>query len=272
MTETPEQAGRALRLVQISDTHLGEEPNSELLGMDTDASLEHVLQMLQQHPEQPDLILVTGDIGDNGTLAAYERFHARMGALNIPSLWLVGNHDMASRLRNVVGDGPELTRRLQLGGWQILMLETAVPGQVGGALPESEMAFLRHSLAATPEIPTLIALHHQPVAVGSAWLDEQQVQNGEAFLALLADYPQVKAVVWGHVHQDFEREINGARFMSAPSTCVQFAPQQEDFKVDDLPPGLRWIDLMSDGSITTEVQRLEGVALTVDLESSGYAN
>lgn len=272
MTEAPEQTGRALRLAQISDTHLGEEPNSELLGMDTDTSLEHVLEMLQQHPEQPDLILVTGDIGDNGTLAAYERFHARMGKLSMPSLWLVGNHDLASRLRNVVGNGPELTRRLQLGGWQILMLETAVPGQVGGALPESEMAFLRHSLTAAPDTPTLIALHHQPVAVGSDWLDEQRVENGDEFVSLLAQHPQVKAVIWGHVHQDFRSEINGACFMSAPSTCVQFAPQQVDFKVDDLAPGLRWIDLMADGTVQTEVQRLEGIELAVDLDSSGYAH
>lgn len=272
MTETPEATGRVLRLAQISDTHLGEEPNSELLGMDTDGSLEHVLTMLQQHDDQPDLILVTGDIGDNGTMAAYERFHARMQQLSIPSLWLVGNHDLAARLRNVVADGPELSRRFQLGGWQILMLETAVPGQVGGALAASEMAFLRHSLAASPDTPTLIALHHQPVAVGSAWLDEQQVENGDDFVALLAEHPQVKSVIWGHVHQDFEREINGARFMSAPSTCVQFAPQQHDFKVDDLAPGLRWIDLHADGSVQSEVQRLQGVTLAVDLHSSGYAH
>ena len=58
--------------------------------------------------------------------------------------------------------------------------------------------------------------------------------------------------------------------MSTPSSCIQFARHSDDFKVDELAPGYRWLRLHADGSIETDVVRVEGVHFPVDLDSGGY--
>jgi Icc protein len=76
--------------------------------------------------------------------------------------------------------------------------------------------------------------------------------------------------LWGHVHQELERDRNGMLLMASPSTCVQFAPGQKNFKLDDMAPGYRWLRLHPDGRIETAVSRVTGVKFSVDLDSGGY--
>ena len=83
-------------------------------------------------------------------------------------------------------------------------------------------------------------------------------------------YNHVKAVVFGHVHQQFEVERNGVQLLSTPSTCIQFLPNQVDFGLDTVMPGYRWFDLFEDGSIKTSVERVSEKDYGVDYESGGY--
>jgi Icc protein len=108
------------------------------------------------------------------------------------------------------------------------------------------------------------------VVVGSRWIDTIGVDNADAFFAIVDRFPQVRAIVWGHIHQDFYAERNGVALMASPSTCVQFKPRQSDFGLDDMPPGFRWLNLYEDGRIATRVERIEARLREVDLESSGY--
>jgi Icc protein len=117
---------------------------------------------------------------------------------------------------------------------------------------------------------TLVCLHHQPVAIGCEWLDQQRVADADAFFNVLDRYTGIKAVLWGHVHQEIDRIRNGVRLLASPSTCVQFAPGSERFKVDDQPPGYRWLELHSDGRVETGVSRVWDTQFTVDLDSGGY--
>ncbi|WP_240500248.1 hypothetical protein [Halioglobus japonicus] len=112
-------------------------------------------------------------------------------------------------------------------------------------------------------------MHHQPVAVGSAWIDEQMVADADAFWALTERFAGVRAVLWGHVHQQIDRQRGSVELMASPSTCVQFAPGSDNFKADAQAPGYRWLDLHPDGRIESAVSRLT-TSLYVDLESGGY--
>ncbi len=262
--------GRPVRVAQITDTHLGEHAKSTLLDMETDRSLDYVLQSVEQCTPAPDIILVTGDIADNGSRAAYERLQSKLARFAQPQLWLNGNHDVIDRMRSVIGFGPELGRRALVGAWQIIMLDTTMPGAVGGVIARAELEFLRLCLQQRQHMFSLICLHHQPVPVGCRWLDEQQIANADELLQIIKSFDTVRGVVWGHVHQQFEQQRDAVRFMAAPSTCVQFAPGSDHFKVDDQAPGYRWLELHADGRLETEVRRVEGAGLDVDLQSTGY--
>lgn len=262
--------GETLRVVQVTDTHLEHAPGGSLLGMDTDHSLRHVLALVGSHGLQPDLVLATGDLANHGTEAAYLRCREAFDALGVPWYWLPGNHDDAGPMGRVLGRGAPRVREVRAPHWQVLLLDSTVPGEVGGRLGEEELAWLAGRLAAGAEPNVLVCLHHQPVPIGCAWLDEQRLEDGRQFLDLLDRHPRVRAVIWGHVHQEFARERNGVRLLAAPSTCIQFAPHSEGFRVDERAPGLRWLELGADGSVATGVLRVEGVEFAFDRDSAGY--
>jgi 3',5'-cyclic-AMP phosphodiesterase len=113
-------------------------------------------------------------------------------------------------------------------------------------------------------------LHHQPLAIGSPWLDTMAVDNAAEFFRIIDRHRQVRAVVWGHVHQCFEQQRNNVALLATPSTCIQFMPHSEDFAIDPLPPGYRWFELYSDGSFTTGVERLADIPGTIDPGARGY--
>ena len=59
-----------VRVLQISDTHLGVNVGDDLLGIDTDQSLKDVLTLVEQDNRAQHLTLVTGDIAADGDLEA----------------------------------------------------------------------------------------------------------------------------------------------------------------------------------------------------------
>ena len=100
------------------------------------------------------------------------------------------------------------------------------------------------------------------------------MDNGTEFLKCVAQYPQVKALLWGHVHQQLDSLYDGPhgalQLMATPSTCIQFKPQSPYFALDGLQPGYRLLELKADGSISTNVYRVPGNLFSPDKDSSGY--
>ncbi len=261
-----------VRVVQLTDTHLNRNPGGTLLGMDTDHSLQAVIDLVQRERPQMDIVLGTGDLSDHGSLEAYQRLQGYFSQLQGEDFWLPGNHDDRSLMEAVGRSEGKLCTEIRAGNWQVLMLDSQLQGQVGGHLGEAELARLEHGLVAARDagLYTLVCLHHQPVPVGCAWLDQQMVSDAGAFFAILDRYPGVRGVLWGHVHQQIDVEREGVSLMASPSTCVQFAPNSVEFKADSAPPGYRWLELNPDGTIGSGVSRVLDVEFTVDLESGGY--
>lgn len=263
------------RMVQFTDCHLGAEPGEKLLNLNTDESFFDVLQLMDARETDMDLLVCTGDIASSGNAACYDRFYNSIKAqFNRPLAWLPGNHDSAANMSAFAVDKDILTDHVAAEHWDIILLDSAVPGQVYGNLAEAELQRLKQLLeanaAATQVKHVMVMLHHQPQPVGSAWIDQYTLRNADAFFAILDTYPQVKVVVWGHVHQAYKVERNGVMLCSAPSTCIQFKPDLDEFAVDDTMPGYRWFDLHADGRIDTGVARIEHKSYPIDYSSNGY--
>jgi Icc protein len=133
------------------------------------------------------------------------------------------------------------------------MLNTTARWDESGQIALDELNRLDTTLAANRDQHALVCMHHHPLPMGSAWLDSINLHNSEEFLTIIQRHKNVRGIVWGHVHQESDREHNGVRMLSSPSTCSQFLPNSDTFKLDTLPPGYRWLELMPDGSIETEV-------------------
>lgn len=264
--------GGTVHIVQLTDCHLGHAPGSKLLGMDTDHSLQAVIDLVKREREQTDLILGTGDLSDHGANAAYGRLYQYFGQVCMTNFWLPGNHDSWSDMAADSGPNRQLSNEIRVANWQILMLDSQIPGEIGGELGVDQLTLLDDCLqrADSEGLHTLICLHHQPVAIGSEWLDQQMVADAEEFFSVVRRHSSVRAILWGHIHQQIDREQDGIALLATPSTCVQFAPGQANFKADDQPPGYRWLDLKPDGKISTAVSRVQGISFTVELDSGGY--
>lgn len=259
-----------LRVVQITDCHLGERVGTRLLNLDTDRSLAAVLDLVRAQQPQIDAVLATGDLSDQGGPIAYRRFLNATRDLSTNARWLPGNHDDAVMMRRTLGSDARTQRNLIIGNWQIIMLDSAIPGEVGGYLDESELVALRSCLRAEPNLHALICVHHHVVPIGCDWLDTQLIANAERFWSVIDEFSQVRAVLCGHVHQCSETQRNQVRIITSPSTCVQFAPNSVDFRVDNEVPGYRWLDLHDDGRIDTAVERVTAIEFEIDLTASGY--
>ncbi len=259
------------RLIQISDCHLGALTSEELLGLNTDQSLHDVLALITEKEPAFDYLVCTGDIASAGHDKCYRRFIKIVRQyFSEPFAWLPGNHDSVPIMAALdIPDLPE-SRTVVQGNWLIVLLDSVVPRAVHGNLAAGELEFLSHTLAANPTKHIIVMLHHQPVPVGSAWIDQYIVSNADAFFAVIDQHPHVKLVAWGHVHQDFRSQRKQVALIATPSTCVQFKPQSHDFTVDTLMPGYRWYDLYDDGSFTTGLERVTGKEYVIDYKSAGY--
>ncbi len=86
------------------------------------------------------------------------------------------------------------------------------------------------------------------------------VSNHAALFAVLDRYPQVRAVVWGHIHAEFADVRNTVHLLAAPATSVQFKPSAPEPQADDVPPGYRWFEFYTDGTLRTGVERIKPLA------------
>ena len=260
-----------LRILQITDTHLFGDPQQDLLGIRSWDSFQAVLTSVQQDQEPFDLVVVTGDISQDDSPASYQAFANAVQVFNRPVVWLPGNHDDGLIMPELLSQQPlSSANRVLSEHWQLLMLDSQVRGFTFGELAPQQLEFVSQSLAEYPDHYTLVFVHHNPVPVGSRWLDQHRMKNGEALLSLLAQHDNARGVVWGHVHQDWQQQRDHLHLIATPSTCIQFKPRSEQFALDKRPPGYRYLHLASNGELSTDLRRLANDAFVPNLRAQGY--
>jgi len=260
-----------LQLLQITDTHLFSDRGKDLLGIKTLESYEAVVKHASRYAAACQAVLSTGDLSQDHSRQSYLDFTSQIKALDLPCYWLPGNHDMQSvMLPSLLQEGLAQTKQIISDFWQIILLDSQVEGVPHGFLSEQQLAFLQQALNEYADKHTLICVHHHVLPVKSAWLDQHILKNHEQFMDVIKPHSNVRAVLSGHVHQAFDVEYNNVRFLTSPSTCVQFKPNCDDFSVDDQAPGYRYLALNKDGSIMTKVERIAHGVFTTDKDATGY--
>lgn len=247
-----------MQLVQFTDPHLFGDETRELRGVPTLPALRATLAAARADIAASDAILATGDLVQDDP-AGYAHFRAELGGLGRPVLCIPGNHDDVPAMRAALATEPFQHGGVHdAGGWRIVLLDSTIAGQTGGRLGDAALAQLAQHLNEAPDRHVLVCLHHHPAPLQSRWLDKVGLENGVEFLALLRDFPNVRGVVFGHVHQACDFLADGVRLIATPSTCSQFKPQVDEFALDAKPPGWRTLSLHADGRIGTQLKWLEG--------------
>ncbi|MBW4689138.1 MAG: 3',5'-cyclic-AMP phosphodiesterase [Komarekiella atlantica HA4396-MV6] len=244
-------------IAQLTDTHLFALEKRQLLGVPTTESFQAVIERLKNLQPELDLLLLTGDLSGDGTPESYENLQNLLSPLQILSYWLPGNHDCAIAMDEILNLGMVSRRKsFKRGSWNFILLNSCVPGCVHGHLSAKILDWLDSELKMLGENPTVVALHHSPLLINSQWLDASILKNPEELFAVLDSHPQVKLVLFGHIHQEFQSQRYGVHYLGTPSTCIQFQPESSTFAIDQTPPGFRLLKLYPNGDWQSWIERV----------------
>lgn len=241
-------------LLQITDSHLFEQPDAVMHGINTDASLQAVLRQVRADGHRPDCFLATGDLSQDGSAAAYQRFRHQLSATGAPVRCLPGNHDLPATFSQVLGDWSQPI--FDIGAWRVVLLDSTVDGSNAGHLAASQFDLLEQALNQAPQRHVLLALHHNPVQLEPQTPDPLMLDNAHDLFKRLAQWPQINVLLWGHVHRALDQRRHKLRMLATPSTCFQFIIRDGQHCIDDAAPGYRWLKLYNDGSLATGVRRI----------------
>ena len=245
-------------------------PQKKLLGIPTAESLEHVITLIKEEQPSIDFALVTGDISQDGSLDSYQFFKRQIQRLDTPSFWTPGNHDDFSVLENKVEFAPYLITKQDIGEyWRVITLNSQVIEHNHGKLSIEQLKSLLESLKSTTRFH-IIALHHPPFSSNARWINDSRLEKPWELIECVEYFLNANVIVCGHIHQVVESYYRGTYLLSSPSTCFQFAHHTEDFKLDTLTPGYRWLKLFNDGHIETGVSRLKMNPYAIDHNATNY--
>jgi len=218
-------------IAQITDAHVGPAGRLFYDRVDTGAALSAAVAALNALEPRPDIVLFTGDLGDEGTPEEYAHIAARLAPLEIPLAVVPGNHDRRAALRAAfaanpwlpAGDGP-LHQAIEDFPVRLIGLDTLDEAESGaGRIDAAGCDWLEARLAEAPERPTVVFMHHPPFATGIGHMDAIACHGSGALAAVIARHRQVERVLCGHVHRPVTLRWAGTVASIAPSVAHQVA-------------------------------------------------
>jgi Icc protein len=258
-------------IAQITDLHIGFDPEEtpEELNL---RRLRATLARLLGGPNHPDLLVVSGDITDNGDPGSFDDAATLLSGCPFPVWPMVGNHDTREALLHafphISGEGGFVQYAIDAGGLRVILLDTLEPGRHGGAFCGARAQWLAAELAAHPDTPTMIFMHHPPVVSGIDWMDPAPDEDWIArFGAVVEFQDQILAICCGHLHRPLATEFRGIPLRVcgsvAPLVAMDLRP------VDRHHPDGR--DLITTEPPSYALHRWDGRTLTTHTEAvSGW--
>jgi Icc protein len=137
----------------------------------------------------------------------------------------------------------------------LLLLDSTEPGRVAGRFTSAYLERVERCLGENPGRHVLLALHHQPVPVDSAWIDRYALEDAAEFWSLVDRHPQVRCITWGHVHQDYRSRRENVSLLGSPSSVANSLPNTDTFTLDLGGPACRWLELGAEGELETGLLR-----------------
>lgn len=236
----------AATILQLSDTHLPQSPGRAVFGADADERVAAVVAAWLATGEHADLVLLTGDLADDGDASACGRLADVVAALQAPVLALAGNHDRPEVVAATWG-GRDLA---EVEGWRIVAVDTTIPSECRGSV---DVPLLLARLDDLDDRPTVVALHHPPLSRSTH--EQFSLAGAASLLDALAVRPHVRAVVGGHLHDavDLQAEV-GPPVLLCPSTVMGITHGGDEMELDPAAVrGARVIHLAEDGTLSSRL-------------------
>lgn len=215
-------------ICQISDLHIRVEGSLAYGVVDTAQMLKRCVDHILRLPQQPDVVIATGDLVDFGKPEEYRRLFNLLAPLPMPVYLLAGNHDDRTELQRAFPEhlylqqcSDHLQYVVETMPVRIVALDTVIPGESGGRLCEQRLDWLDRTLSDGPNRPTLVAMHHPPFVTGIGHMDRIGFAERDELARVIARHPQVERIVCGHLHRSITVRFAGTVASTCPSPAHQ---------------------------------------------------
>jgi len=210
-----------LKIAQITDIHLPRDKQFRVHGVDTYATLDRMLGIIYDH--NPDLVLVTGDIAEDGGEEPFKALREMLEPFP-KTLVIPGNHDLGPEYSHYFDDAPYQVRHMN--GWTLLAVNTAELN-----ISDETISDCQRILAENERV--LLATHHPLVSVGTPFFDQiHTLQNREKHWKSLMSYPSLKAAVFGHIHFQHQSQHGHVQVIGAPAVAFEILGNSNDTEIE----------------------------------------
>ncbi|HEX7164900.1 MAG TPA: metallophosphoesterase [Trebonia sp.] len=227
------------RILHLSDTHLTATGFDED-GVDAAGALRQILSDAR-HLDGLDLVVVSGDVADDGSAAGYAAVRRIVGDFaagrGIPHVYTTGNHDDRTSFMQVLGTGhlgadgtdaghgwtggPERAAVSRVNGLRIITLDSLVPGSVHGLISASQLRWLAGVLAEPAPSGTVLAFHHPPVQVPTSVFVATGGLRNAGDLADVVAGSDIQAILCGHYHVQLAGHLRGVPVWVTPGVVTR---------------------------------------------------
>jgi 3',5'-cyclic-AMP phosphodiesterase len=227
-----------MRIAHLSDPHLARGP----LAAQPAANLADAIGRVLAIEPRPDCVVITGDLADTGHPEEYAALHAILRRCPVPVHLMPGNHDDPDALIARFGDTPFLADGLstsyavQYPEATIIVADSWLAEDPAGQLGPDQLGWLDRTLAARPQVPAFVCLHHPPLTLGMPFLDRIMLTDAAEFAQVIRQHPHVVRVLTGHVHRNVSALFAGTLMTAAPSTFRQSALRMHDAELPGYLP------------------------------------
>ena len=214
-----------MKIIQVSDIHLGQQGEVRF-GANLHQRLARCVEHINAHHADAALCIFTGDLTEAGEASSYADLKAALKELSVPYRLLPGNHDRRANLvaafPDSVDDNGFVQSVFDTAEGSLLFLDTLAEGRIAGELCERRIAWLDARLSEAAGRPAYIFMHHPPVELGLAELDQLGLEEPERFLDLLKRHGNVRHIFFGHVHRDVGGTVAGIPFSAQRGLHARF--------------------------------------------------
>jgi len=248
-------------VVQISDLHIAA-PGRKTLGQAPMAeNLSLCIKRINRLIPRVDLVIITGDITQDGTREEAEHAARLLAQLDAPFTLIPGNHDRRDVLWSVFGgtacparESGFLSHVTELEGLRLIAMDSQREGAPGGEICATRADWLTARLKEAPDRPTAIFLHHPPTRMGVVESDVDGFVGAKRLGRIIGAHACIQGVFCGHIHLAAHTDWQGTTVSTAPSMGMQLVPDlslQNPSRYELAVPGFQMLLWQPGGSLVT---------------------
>ena len=201
-----------MEIVQLSDIHVGSQFREDVF--------ETVI--IEVNSLQPDSVIITGDLTNEGLKEQYEKCKALISKINVDNIIAIsGNHDYRNTgYLHFKKYFPFQTINELSDDVILVTLGTARPDRDDGEVGYRQTLWLERTMKKFQDKTTLLAMHHHLIGIPDTGADKLTIIDAGDVLRATLD-SDVDLVLCGHKHRPWLWDFNNLLIANAGSTSSE---------------------------------------------------